>query len=74
MIDRIADAFSIDPERAGELDHQLVQRVMESRAARQAHEAFKDDRPMSPGQSDWYAVMMNALDRRDEERGIPPEP
>ncbi len=74
VLDRIAEAFGIDPDRAAALDYERAARVLESRAARQAHEAFADKRDLTPAQADFYGVLHDALDRRDEAAGIPPEP
>lgn len=74
VLDRIAEAFGIDPDRAAALDYERAVRVLESRAARQAHEAFAEKRTMTGPQTDFYGVLHDALDRRDEEAGIPPEP
>lgn len=73
-LDLICEVFSVDPDRAMELDGERVYRVLQSRAARQALRAHNDTtRPMSTAEGEAWGHLLDALDERNERLGIAPE-
>ena len=73
MVDQVADAFGIDPDRAKMLDYELALRVLDSRAARQMYGDHKAKRELTPAQARQLNALMDALDERDEAAGKPSE-
>jgi hypothetical protein len=75
MLDRLCEEFGCTPDEAFDLDEDRAFAVLRARQARRAAFVFdvQGTDKMTDGQTAAYTRMLNALDARDQRRGIPEE-